>query len=195
MEVLLEVTVLFTLMLTTAFLVERFLEVVKSIFDLIDSRFDWCHFWTARAHGIAKRLEKRLKRYQFLSPQSMAAVINRFGDMLLSQKSEYQGRVPMIAGDLVRKVYFKVFSKILGMVLGVLLAFWLNLDLLQIWQNASGENAQWIIQINSENLRIALSGILIGLGASPMHKIIRALERRQEKSAQKKEVTNVSSAS
>ena len=193
MEVLLEVTVLFSLMLTVAFLIERFIEVVKSAFDLLDSRLDWCHFWTARAQTIADNLEKRLKRYKFLGPKNMASVINRFHEMLLNDKAEYNGKVPVVAGDLVRKVYFKIFSKVLGMIIGVGLAFWLNLDLLTIWHNAAGQYSQWVIQIASPTMRVILSGMLIGLGASPMHKIIRTIERQREK-RDKKEAVNATAS-
>lgn len=193
MEVLLEVTVLFALMLTVAFLIERFIEVVKSAFDLLDSRLDWCHFWTTRAQTIASNLEKRLKQYKFLGPKNMASVINRFHEMLLNDKAEYNGKVPVVAGDLVRKVYFKIFSKVLGMLIGVGLAFWLNLDLLTIWHNAAGQYSQWVIQIASPTMRIILSGMLIGLGASPMHKIIRTIERQREK-RDKKEAANATAS-
>ena len=193
MEVLLEVTVLFSLMLTIAFLIERFIEVVKSAFDLLDSRLDWCNYWTARAQTIARNLEKRLKHYKFLGPKNMASVINRFHEMLLNDKAEYNGKVPVVAGDLVRKVYFKIFSKVLGMIIGVGLAFWLNLDLLTIWHNAAGQYSQWVIQIASPTMRVILSGMLIGLGASPMHKVIRTIER-QRKKRDSKEAANATAS-
>jgi hypothetical protein len=42
-------------------------------------------------------------------------------------------------------------------------------------------------------MRIILSGMLIGLGASPMHKIIRTIERQREK-RDKKEAANAAAS-
>ena len=57
MEALLDVTVLFTLVLALAFVIERFLEVLKAIYDMLDSRLNWYKFWDKRTEGLKAYLE------------------------------------------------------------------------------------------------------------------------------------------
>jgi len=182
-DALLDVTVLFALALALALLIERFMEVLKAIYDLLDSRRNWHTFWTKRAKSLAAGLEKRLRIFQYVDPKKAASVLQRFSDLILNEQGGYAGNVPLLAGDLVRTLYVKVASKIIGVSLGVVLAFWSGIDLVAIWNDAAAGSA-WELNLASW-LSFTLSGIAIGLGASPLHKIITTIERRREKRSTK----------
>jgi hypothetical protein len=178
-EALLDVTVLFALALAMALLIERFMEVLKAVFDLLDSRWNWHTFWTRRAKSIAAGLEKRLRIFQYVDPKKAASALQRFSDLILNEQGGYAGNVPLLAGDLVRTLYVKVASKIIGIGLGITLAFWSGINLLAIWNDAAAGSA-WELNL-APWLSFILSGIAIGLGASPLHKIITTIERKREK--------------
>ena len=181
MNSLTSVTVLWLLALALALLVERFIEIIKSIYDYVDGRRDWYRIWTKRAKQLRERLETKLHIFEYVAPKDAAKVLNRVRDLLLNEKTDYSGTIPVISGDLVRVMAIKTSTKILGISLGIAFAFVLQIDLVTLAINAAGEYAKWLEMIKSETLRIALSGVAIGLGASPMHKIITTLERKRKK--------------
>lgn len=180
MEVILKVTVLFTLVLALAFLIERLMEILKAIFDLLDSRFDWFKFWTRRTSNIAKKLEQKLKIFEYVQIQPVAKVLNRFQNMLLKKSTQNDHTFPVLSGDLVRSVMITVISKFLGMAMGIGLAFWMELDLILIWQGNAGNKAVWEIMIENQALRFILTGMIMGLGSGPVHHFIRLIEKKHK---------------
>lgn len=180
MEVLLEITILLSLILALSFLIERMLELLKSFYDFWDSKCDLYKFYTRRAYKTRDRIVNKLKAFEFLKPKHIQPTLNRFQELFLHKKDGYSGTVPMLSGDLVRVVYVRIISKILGIGLGIIFAYSMHLDLLHIWQDAGGEFSKWVPKINSENLRIALTGIIMGLGSGPVHKIVQSIDKKRE---------------
>ena len=185
MEGLLNVTVLFALALALSLLVERFLEILKATYDLLDSRFDWHRYWTKKTFRLKNTLENRLKVFEYVSTKKAATALQRVKDMMLNEQGGYSGEIPVLAGDLVRAVSIKVLFKFIGILVGIGLAFWLNLDIVKVWQEASVEGSKFNFAVSSSTLRIILTGITIGLGSGPMHKIITTMEKRRKKLAGK----------
>ena len=184
MDALLEVTVRFALVLALALLIERLLEILKALYDLVDSRNDWYRFWTRRAYKVRDYAEKRLRVFEYVSPEKAAPALQRFSEMLLNGRGGSAGTVPVLSGDLVRALAVKIGSKAVGIGLGVGLAFWLSIDLVDLWQN--GKPFPAILSplegfLLSEPVHIALSGIAIGLGSGPVHKLITTIEKRSAK--------------
>lgn len=180
MTVLLKVTVLYTFALALAFLVERLLEILKSLFDLLDSKFDWYKFWTVRAYKVRDTLENKLRVVEFLGTKSTAKILDKFREKLLNPAGQYPGKLPVISGDLVRAMTVRTWCRILGMTFGVGLAIWMKVDLMQIFQQSVKDVTHWEIKITSDLMRYILTGIVLGIGAGPVHKLIRSFERRQE---------------
>jgi hypothetical protein len=181
MEVVLLVTVLFTQALALAFLVERFLEILKAIYDLIDSRFDLYKFWTRRAEKIRDGLEKKMQVYEYLKSKEGARLLNRFQEMLLKEPNGYFGTIPMLSGDLVRMAYVKVALKLTGILAGIGLAFWMNIDLIAVWKSQAGNLAIWDMVVLSPALRITISGAIIGMGSDTVHKLITMMEKKKKR--------------
>jgi hypothetical protein len=73
-----------------------------------------------------------------------------------------------------------VFTKIVGIILGVTLAILLQIDLVGIWRAAAGDSVSWLPHI-SKSLSTVLTGILLGFGAEPVHKVITYIEKKRKK--------------
>lgn len=188
MEVLLDVTVLFALVLALSLIIERFLEILKTIYDLVDSQLNWHSYWTRRTCRIRDRLEKRIRIFDYMDPKHVASILYRFRGMILNQQGAYSGTVPVLSGDLVRAVYIKLSLKCVAIILGIGMALWLKIDLLEVWQAAS-KTSKWEIYITSSVLRMIFTGIVIGLGSGPVHKMITSIERKSEKRQPKGELS------
>lgn len=183
MEVLLNTTVLFTLGLSLSMVIERVLEIVSALYNLVDSRYDFYLFWTARAEKIGLRLQRRLRVYEYVSPALAAGVLRVASNVLLGAQNGHEGKVPTISGDLVRAFWVKIFMNVLGIGLGILLAFQFHVDWLAIWKNMYVEMlAGDAPALAGTTLRepsvsgMLLTGLSIGLGAGPVHKIITSME-------------------
>jgi hypothetical protein len=176
-ETLANATVVFALVVALALLVERLLEVVKCGYDLLDSRLDWYRFWSRRGERLRVTLERKLHTLRFVKPKHLAALLAKFDDQFADGPVQ-NGRVPVIAGDLVRGAAIKIAAKVVGVAAGVTLAFWLRINLVTYWveTGAPAPSATW--------LQVALTGTAIGLGSGPVHKVIRAVENRQKRTAQ-----------
>ncbi len=189
-DALSEITVLFTIVLALSLAVERLLEVLKSVYDLLDSRLDWYRFWTRRAHKIRDRLEKRLRIFEYVEPEAAQRALRRFSEVLMEDQAVQSSSVPVLSGDLVRTAAVKSVLKIIGILVGIGLAFWLNIDLLRVLEEV--EIASWPSKeifnqgpLSSDGVRYVVTGIGIGLGSGPIHKIIVRVESAQKKRSKK----------
>ena len=192
MNVILEVTVLLTLVLALSFLIERLLEILKAIYDLLDSRLDWYRFWTIRTYKVRNNLANKIRIVEYAIEKNLTSILNKFQEKLLNETDNYSGTVPVLSGDLVRTVSIKSWSKIISIVLGIGLAFWMQIDLIKTWQEAMSDSSLWIIQIKSFDLRIAISGFIIGLGSNPLHKFVTTIEKKSKKKREKQKQKEVS---
>ena len=186
MDVILNVTLLLALALALSLLIERALEVLKTGYDLIDSRCDLYKFWTKRTYKIRNSLENRLRVFEYVSAEKTAIVLDKFRSKLLNKTNSYSGEVPILSGDLVRAVYIKSISKIFAIGLGIAAAFAMKVDLVIIWQRTADIDTFKILEsINTPAIRKLISGVIIGLGSSPVHKLISSLEKKREEKRKK----------
>jgi hypothetical protein len=168
------ITVMFAAVLAFTLLIERAIEVLKAGYDLLDSYLDFAKFWTRKTRQTGAYMEKQLRKFEFVDAKRSAAIFNRFHDLLLGPSAGYNGTVPMLCGDLMRAVYVKIGSKVVGTAIGVIIAFSLDFDLLAA---AQGQPFTALVPTFKGML---LTGIAMGLGTGPMHKLIRVVEKKRE---------------
>ncbi len=173
--VLAQATLVFTLALALALVIERILEILKAAYDLVDSKWDLCEYWTKRAERTRDYVQRRLRIFQYVGEQPAASLLNRFSEMMLGPQHSYDGQVPVLAGDLVRAVWVRLAAKLVGMAIGVGFAFLLHLNLL-VWASDSSPVP--------DAVGVAATGALLGLGSGPVHKVITEIEKRRQKRAQ-----------
>jgi len=179
-DALAEITVFLALALALALLVERLLEVLKSLYDVFDARLNLATYWSRRAADIADRLERRLRVFEYVSPDAVRPALNKVYELLLNTQGGYSGTALVLSGDLVRVAGVRLGCKIVGMAVGVALAFWLKVDFVALWKPPAGlPHAPWQWIVDHPSSTLIASGVAIGLGAGPVHKIITAIERQQ----------------
>ena len=181
MDALFKVTVLFTLVLALSLVIERVLEILKASFDLIDNHLNKASYWTRKTLKLKNRLEHKLRIFEYIEPEKASIIMQRFRSMLLNGQSGYSGMIPVLSADLVRVVKLKIQLKLIAIALGIFLALSLKIDLVEIWQTAAQEASLLKIRIDIPTIRMIFSGIIMGLGSGPVHKVITSLERKREK--------------
>lgn len=188
MDSLFAVTARFAFVLALALLLERAMEVLKSSYDLLDSRLDLNNFWTKRAYRTRGLLEKKLRGSEHAGPKYAARVLRRFSEMLLNGQGGYSGSVPVLSGDLVRTRAVKVGLKVVAITSGIALAFAYGIDLVALWNGghaATGEPSSFGKILNSQGVHYILSGTAIGLGSGPVHKVITTIEKKRKRQKEK----------
>lgn len=157
------------LVLALALVIERTIELLKAAYDLVDSRYDLYHFWTRRAIAIRDFAEKRLRVFEYVSPDAAQQYLDRYSDWLLGPEHGYSGTVPTLAGDLVRATGVRLMTMLVGMAIGVSVAFAMGLDLFRLY----GQPAPAVVS------GTLVTGIAMGLGAGPVHTLIKSLEKKR----------------
>ena len=180
MESLSHATIILAFALALSLLVERLLEVLKSGYDYWDSRRDAIAHWNKEAEKVRALVERRLRLFEYVKPEQVRPVLNRIYDVLLNNNGTYNGTVLVLSADLVRIAWIRIASKVIGMVFGVLLAVLLRFDFVRLWFIAEG-NPDRLANLPPAWASILVSGLAIGLGAGPVHKIIGAIERKRAK--------------
>ncbi len=183
MEILQGSAFLFTVALLLALLIERVLEIVKSILDLLDSRFDWHEFWTRRADKIAKKLQQQLRMNADGDRKMYGHLIDKAAGMLIDEDAAKRTGVPVISGDAVRAFYMKIIIKAIGILFGLLIAYGLGLDIVNNWDKILNNDSYEVTWYG-----VFITGMVMGLGAAPVHKLITALERLQSVQAKRREI-------
>ena len=171
MEVFERVTILFAFVLALSLLIERLLEILKSAFDVWESKRDRHKAWTSRARETQRYIERRLQVFEHIDPVAARALLDRFSEVVIGVRPGEATGIPTISGDLVRAVHVRLYMKAIGIVLGTVLAFALSVNLFTyVYPEHPLLSGRW---------GLILTGVAIGLGAGPVHKIITALERRR----------------
>ena len=80
---------------------------------------------------------------------------------------------------MIRQVFTRAAAKILGMIFGVLLAYLFQIDLIA-YVNPDFTGAAPVTDYHF-TLQIFVSGLAIGLGAAPVHKVITTIEKARKK--------------
>jgi hypothetical protein len=165
------VTLLAALAVALSLVVERAIELLKAAYDLADCRMGLSQFWTRRAIAIRDFAQRRLRAMEYVEPAAIGQFLQKMSDVLLGPGHGYTGTVPTIGGDLVRASAVRIACKTIGALFGMALAFRLGLNLFALFDQTTLVPA----------IGTAATGIAIGLGAGPTHKIITALERQRNK--------------
>ena len=169
-------TILLGLAMLIAVIIERLLEIAKCIYDLLDSHYDFYLFWNRRTQRLAEKLEGRLRLCEHLRPELIGGILRTAEHLLLDRNSGKPMARPVISGDLVRAFYVKVTAKLVGVVLGIGIVFAVRIDLAALWGCIGDPAAGGPADYTPTRLGLLLTGIAVGLGAGPLHKLIVGAE-------------------
>lgn len=188
MDILLNQTVIFAFLLALALLIERFLEVSKSVYDYIDLRLGLDAYWTGKAKALSVRIESNIKALEKGNHERISALVREQADKIIGSN---ESGVITVSGDLLRATTVRFVSKIVAIVIGVMMALIFHLDLVSIWQSGLDTKNSLVEGIQlGPFARQLMTGIALGLGAGPLHKIITTIEKQQRKKQAKNSGAN-----
>ncbi|MCD8523853.1 MAG: hypothetical protein LRY72_16555 [Saccharospirillaceae bacterium] len=167
-------------------LLERLLEILKALFDFYEVRAGRQDDWNRAAHRLSQQLDglRQAGRVQ-------AEVSKAVKDYL---RTDYPGLdgVEALSASALRSLTIKTVSNVLAIILGVLLALLLDINLFALIEQLNHQvailngddparyegyfSSRYIPALLGE----CLTGIAIGLGSGPLHKIIEALEKSRK---------------
>ena len=178
MDMLLDQTVIFAFMLTVALLVERIVEILKSIYDFVDCNTGMAAYWTRKAEVLQVKLEHAFLSLEKGNYNKIGMLVKQYADV---QVDGVKDGVVTISGDLLRATTVRFAAKIIAIILGVMFCMSFELDIIAAWQEAAE-----LKQVNSgfslgDTSRKIITGAMVGLGAGPLHKIITTIERSEKK--------------
>lgn len=158
-----------------ALIIERLVEVIKNVYKLIDVRAGLEGYWNCRAIRIRDRLLERIDGQGEKSLGDYLAL--RYLDLAFPH---YEG-ARVISAKSIRTGTIRSACKAVGVILGVVIALALEIDVFAlVGKLASTDGAAATVTIVPVSmptwLGCTLTGIAMGLGAGPIHKLIEALE-------------------
>ncbi|MBM96751.1 MAG: hypothetical protein CMI09_13020 [Oceanospirillaceae bacterium] len=182
-----------TLLLLTAvlfytLLIERLMEVLKACYDYAEFALGGREYWNRSAQRLVQRLDEQRSNGRIQYEISKA-----IKDYLSRDHPGLEG-VEALSAEQLRTLTLRVVIKVCAILLGVIVAFGMGInvfDLLrdmntQVLAEAGKEAAKVNVYFSSDRvpdwLGTLLSGIAMGLGSDPLHRVISRLEKARKQS-------------
>ena len=164
-----------------ALVIERLIEILKGVYDVLEAKYGGAKFWNRRAATLQRRLHYILQSFGTDRPPSNAERLRlRAALWQLRPNDPAYGTAPAISAAKLRTVWVKNVSKVLSIVLGVTVALVANLNIFDL-VDASLGTGDTTNAILSGSIGVLLTGVAMGLGSGPLHKVIAALERAKRR--------------
>lgn len=157
--------------------IERLLELIRAIWDYFESKNG--HYkdkWNKRAEQLRKHIEKRLDNAKSDNQMAFNAVLTIVTRYLSVNPNNANGTLA-ISVDKVRATGIRLRYMILAVALGIFFAFIFQIDIIELVRISTARKPEAMNDINTSAQGIVLSGIAMGFGAGPVHKLITAMER------------------
>jgi len=161
---------------------ERLLELIRALIEHIEARAGAGDRWEKKARTLRDRIEARLDNAGAGTSSALRMALSIVCRHLSPAPPESGGLIAVNV-DQVRSMSIRVTCKILGIVFGIGLAFLFGIDLFAL-VNEELHGGKGCISIPGvacirlpPQLGTIVSGVAMGLGAGPVHKMIVALER------------------
>jgi hypothetical protein len=178
-----ELIVLYLQILLLALLVERVMEVLMSAWEYTEWKQAMHRFWNRRARRLQAQFETQAHRNVFTRVLSLTPIARQARAYTRADDGLHRGNLVIIDGTLVRRVAVTVGARIVASLLGVLLCWVASINFVELIRAVATEESTVFSTLLGGIpawLQIVISGVLIGLGTEPVHRIIQNLERRRE---------------
>ncbi|MAD45309.1 MAG: hypothetical protein CMI02_19800 [Oceanospirillaceae bacterium] len=172
-------------------LIERLLQILKAVYDFLEVHYHWYEHWNRRALTVSGQVDAAMQG------KALQKALGRAVKEYL--KDDYPGLegVQAVSADALRRLTIKAVSKVLAVALGIAIALVLQIDMFALIEElnraALADAPTSTLQTYFSTRYIPgwlgqlLSGIAIGLGSGPVHKVISALEKSRQR---RKETTD-----
>ena len=151
-------------------LIERLLEVLKSYYDYLEGKHNWHRFWNNKA------LSLQLKAEDLLQSETLQNLPEKLGfNRVKLDEIAYQKSLTISVASL-RANTIKFAAKGIGIFLGIFVALVADIDLFFLIDTMINPTHDDSSSIGTN----ILTGIAMGLGSDPIHKIIATLEKAKK---------------
>ena len=175
--------VLYLKILLLALLIERVMEVLMSTWEYVEWKRAMHRFWNRRARRLQRRFETQAHRNVFTRVLSLTPIARQARAYTRADDGLHRGNLVIIDGTLVRRVAVTVGARTVASALGILLCWVASINFVALIRAVALEEGTALSTLLGGVpawLQIVVSGILIGMGSEPVHRIIQNLERRRE---------------
>ena len=156
-------------------LIERLLEVIKSFYDYLEGKHHWHIFWNNKARSL------QLKAEELLESESLQNLSEKLGFSRIKVKEIAYEKSITISVETLRAHTIKFSAKGIGIILGILVALTANIDLFHLIDTMINPSTANNSDAGSHVGTQILTGIAMGLGSGPVHKVIATLEKAKQK--------------
>lgn len=160
-------------MLFLSLVIERLLEIIKSYYSYLEGKHGWYVWWNKGAEKIQRRLEELEQNPEQHNSSSRLS----FARVKIEGIGYLRGFA--ISVEAMRSSTIKYVAKCAGIILGIVIAFVADIDIFCLIDSVIYGNDACPSRFPIP-AKLA-TGVAMGLGAGPLHKIIAALERAKKR--------------
>ena len=190
METILEVTNLLLLVLLLSLLIERAMEVVMAGWNWLELKLNSHEYWNRRAHRLKDRFARRVARELDDSPVRSLWIHHRIDHYTDTPQVVRPGRTVVFSSRAVRHVFIRTLAFIVTTLLGILLCYLADLNLVEIIKEIMAPFEIPLLKVLGPTVQLIVSGLIVGLGAEPVHRIIKGLEDSKAWLEQRRRLNN-----
>jgi hypothetical protein len=171
--------------LLISLVVERLLEIINGLYRLIEIKTNGYRYWNSKAERLQRRLQQIRQGdgdEESDSARTRAVrsrIIGSFLNRLRVEESPYS-EVDSISAEKIRKYSVKFAAKFIGIIIGVAIALLADIDIFKLIDQMLNPDATLEYGQLAEFLHKVATGIAMGLGSGPLHKIILAMEKAKK---------------
>jgi|GEM_PF-2396971 hypothetical protein len=172
-------------------LIERLMEVFKALYDYLEFVLGGRDYWNRSALRLVHTLERQ--RHGNRLQVEVSKAVN---DYLSRDHPGFEG-VEALSAERLRTLVLRGVMKLAAIVVGLIVAVGMDINIFDLLRDLNqavvgleqGDVDKVNVYFSSDRvpsaLGIALTGIAMGLGSDPLHRVITRLEkqRRQRKDA------------
>lgn len=176
METILNLTYLYLLVILLALLIERVMEVIMVCWNLFELKLNSHHYWNRRTKRLMDKFSSEVQSRFASTSFTLLGINRRIKHYTETEDEIIPGRTVVFSSKAVRHVFVRTFAFIVTSVLGVLLCYFAEINVIELVREALQPNAIPLLDSLGSPLELIISGLMIGLGAEPMHRVIKGLE-------------------
>ncbi|MEM8485169.1 MAG: hypothetical protein AAF564_06445 [Bacteroidota bacterium] len=180
METILTITYLYMLVLLMALLIERVMEVIMTIWNVVEVRLQAHHFWNQRTETLMKRFAAQVESKRARNALHSLGLSRRIRQYTDIEQEIRPGQSIEFSSEAVRYAFVRTFAFFATSAMGIGLCLLADVNLIAIIKQALAPQSIPVLDALGEPLQHLVSGLVIGLGAEPVHRVIKGLEAARD---------------
>ena len=176
METILQLTYLYLLVILLSLLIERVMEVIMAVWNYFELKWHSHLYWNRRAQRLMNAFSGEVTEQLKSSNLIVYGLKRRIRQYTQTNQDVVAGQTIVFSSYEVRKRFVRTVALIITSILGVLLCYFADINFVQLIQRSLEPNTIPLLSALGHPVQLVVSGLIIGLGAEPVHRIIKGLE-------------------